>query len=336
MGGMPLSSPSGARRYSWDMRLSQDNDSQKMDAAARAAWLYFIAGNTQDEIAKKLRISRPTAQRLVTAALSNHLVTFRFEHSIAQCMELSEKLRDRYNLKYCEVVPTDADAPDATSGISSATASLIERTLGSPTPVVMAVGTGRTLRAAIENLHPMDAAQHELVGLVGNIGMDGSSTLFDVIGRLALLSGARHFPVALPVLLESEEQRNLLTAMRFVQGTHAMAARADVTIVGVGQMDAQAPQHIDGFISEAELAEQISLGAVGEIVGWSFDRNGQVLAGGINKRITAAPLRPCDERLVVGVAGGKRKVQALHAAIIGGLLSGLITDENTAELLLAL
>ena len=50
---------------------------EKLDLAARAAWLYYVAGNTQQEIAKKLQISRPVAQRLVALALQQGIVKVR-------------------------------------------------------------------------------------------------------------------------------------------------------------------------------------------------------------------------------------------------------------------
>jgi DNA-binding transcriptional regulator LsrR (DeoR family) len=65
------------------------SEKSRLDVAARAGWLYFVAGNTQDEIAQKLNVSRPTAQRLVSLALSERLITFRLEHPIAACMELA-------------------------------------------------------------------------------------------------------------------------------------------------------------------------------------------------------------------------------------------------------
>src|SRR3954468_16406828 len=40
---------------------------RKLDLAARAAWLYYVAGNTQDEVAEKLSLSRQAAQRLGAA-----------------------------------------------------------------------------------------------------------------------------------------------------------------------------------------------------------------------------------------------------------------------------
>ena len=36
----------------------RENGDNRLDDAARAGWLYYIAGNTQDEIAAKLGISR--------------------------------------------------------------------------------------------------------------------------------------------------------------------------------------------------------------------------------------------------------------------------------------
>ena len=38
---------------------------KKMEQAARAAWLYFVAGKTQQEIAQELGLSRQVAQRLM-------------------------------------------------------------------------------------------------------------------------------------------------------------------------------------------------------------------------------------------------------------------------------
>ena len=46
--------------------MNRPADTTRLDDAARAGWLYYVAGNTQDQIAAKLGISRQTAQRLVS------------------------------------------------------------------------------------------------------------------------------------------------------------------------------------------------------------------------------------------------------------------------------
>jgi DNA-binding transcriptional regulator LsrR (DeoR family) len=76
-----------------------DSENSRLDDAARAGWLYFIAGHTQDEIAKSLKVSRATAQRLVSLCLAERLITFRLEHPITQCMELAARLKDAFGLR---------------------------------------------------------------------------------------------------------------------------------------------------------------------------------------------------------------------------------------------
>ena len=50
----------------------------KLDEAARAGWLYYVAGNTQDQIASKLGVSRQSAQRLVSLAVAEGRMVFPF------------------------------------------------------------------------------------------------------------------------------------------------------------------------------------------------------------------------------------------------------------------
>src|SRR5882757_7021663 len=116
--------------------MASDNERSRLDDAARAGWLYYIAGNTQDEIAKRLKVSRATAQRLVSLCLSERLITFRLEHPIAACMELAAHLQEKFHLAHCEIVPTNPGAPNAVAGVAERAANVLEQMLRSDKPVV--------------------------------------------------------------------------------------------------------------------------------------------------------------------------------------------------------
>src|SRR5690606_13320354 len=152
----------------------------RLDDAARAGWLYYVAGNTQDQIAAKLGVSRQTAQRLVSLAVSEGLVRVRLEHPIASCLDLAARLRARLALDLAEVVPSDPESPSTTLGVADATAAEIEKRLRSPEPIVMAIGTGRTLKAAIEQLPAMDCRHHKVVSLTGSVAPDGTAAFYNV------------------------------------------------------------------------------------------------------------------------------------------------------------
>ncbi|MBX2853509.1 MAG: sugar-binding transcriptional regulator [Rhodobacteraceae bacterium] len=307
----------------------------RLDDAARAGWLYYVAGDTQDQIAAKLGVSRQSAQRLVSLAMSAGLVRVRIEHPIANCMDLAERLRDRYALQVCDVTPTDPDAPSATTGVAVSAAVEMAKWLRREAPLVMGVGTGRTLRAAVRQLPAIECAQHKVVSLTGNIAPDGSAAFFNVIFTMSDAVKAPSFPMPLPVVASSVEERDTLLAQPLIRSTHALAAEAEVNFVGVGEFDENAPLVVDGFVSPEEIAAMRQAGAVGEICGWAFDAEGGLLKGLINDRVASAPIPPATPSLVIGVANGPRKHAAILAALSGGMLNGLITDEWTAEAILS-
>lgn len=313
----------------------QETAATRLDDAARAGWLYYVAGNSQEQIARKLGVSRQTAQRLVSLSVSEGLVRVRLEHPIGRCMELSTQLRQRYALDFAEVVPTDPDAPGSVHGVAIAAATQIERWLRNDQPIVMALGTGRTLKAAIEQLTPMEAPQHKIVSLTGSIAPDGSAAFYNVIFNIAEAVKARSFPMPLPVIASSAAERDMLLSQPMIRETHALAQQANVTFVGIGDLGPKAPLVQDGFISGAEVKLLQKAGAVGEIVGWAFDAEGNFIAGLTNDRVASAPLPSRESSTVVAIAVGERKVPGIRAALSRRLVNGLITDEGTAVAILA-
>lgn len=308
----------------------QEPGSSRLDDAARAGWLYYVAGNTQDQIAAKLGVSRQSAQRLVSLAVSEGLVRVRIDHPIANCLELGGRLQERFALDHVEVVPSDPDSSSTTIGVAEATAAEIERRLRSSEPIVMAIGTGRTLKAAIEQLTPMECPRHRIVSLTGNIAPDGSAAYYNVIFTLSDTVKARSFPMPLPVIASSAEERQMLHRQPMIKSTLSLAAQANVTFVGIGDLEVNAPLFVDGFVTQAELKALQKAGAVGEIVGWSFDAQGRFVEGITNERVASAPIPSRETSLVIATAMGARKTPGILAALNRRLVNGLITDERTA------
>jgi DNA-binding transcriptional regulator LsrR (DeoR family) len=292
-----------------------------------------MAGNTQDQIAAKLNVSRQAAQRLIAAAVSEGLITFRLDHPIAACVALAETLRGRFGLEYVEVVPGDADADDLV-GLASAAARQLEAHLATLTPTILAFSTGRTLRATVGQVAPMDRPQHTVVSLVGTMTRDGRASPYDVVMRLADRTGAVCYPLPTPVVTETRRERDLLQSQRPYQVIRTLAGQAKAAFLGVGTLDAKAPLLVDGFITRAEFDQLAGAGAVGEIAGSAFDAAGRLIESELSFRTTAIPIALPLERLTVGIAGGRSKGKPIAAALRGRLLSALITDEGAARVVL--
>lgn len=311
-----------------------DSDLKSDDAVARAGWLYYAGGMTQDQIAAEMGISRQRAQRLVSRAVANGLIKVRLEHPLAACLELEARLRDRYGLIECRVAPMLGVSADPARVIAPAAASLFEKVLARAEPQVIGVGTGRALRAMSDELQEGTCERHRLVSLIGNISIDGSATMFEVILYIASRLNAPHYPMPVPVISSNREERDAFLALKPVQAVHRLGRKADAIFVGIGQMNDQAPLFLDGFVSEQELSEVRSLGGIGEVAGHIYDANGHYIDSEIHGRMAGIRVEPALERLAVGIAAGASKIDAIRGALNGRIINGLVTDEATATALL--
>jgi len=316
------------------MAKNAHNSDNRIEDAARAGWLYYVAQNTQDEIAKKMGVSRQSAQRLVSLAMTAGLVKIRLDHPVAKCMDLANAVQAKYGLESCEVTLTDPASDDPALGIAQVAAADLERYLLRKEPTIIALGTGREVRGAVDELPSLNCPQHRIVSVVGSLAPDGSANDNDPLNHVGDVTHAPRHPLSVPVIASSAEERRVICAQKPIRRNFDLAQKADVAFVGIGELNDSPPLLTDGFITWEELKELQSLGGVGEIVGWSFDAQGKLLNCDINDRVSSISLDTLAAIKTIGVARGGGKLPAIRAALTGKWLSGLITDEATAEMLL--
>ena len=287
----------------------------------------YVGGMTQDEIATQLGVSRPGVQRLLALARQEGLVKVHIDHPISTCMALGSTLRERFQLAYCDVVPADTQAPESGAYyLAVAGAERIARE-----PLTLSLGTGRSVRAAVEALSRLERPQHRFVSLVGNVARDGSANRYDAVMVLADKTGGERFLLPAPVVAESLAEKEAMLSQRLFKAIADVARESEAAFIGIGRIDRQATLFQDHFISESELDELLGREAVGELLGWPLNRRGEVIDCSITRRVTSLPLERFGKHLMVGIAGGRDKAPAILAALRGGWLKGLITDEIAAR-----
>ena len=169
---------------------------------------------------------------------------------------------------------------------------------------------------------------------MGNLSHYGLAGVHEVVMHLRDRINASAYPMSTPVVATSVKERKLLQTQRSFVAVQSLAAQAKVTFVGIGAISQDTPLHESGFINDDEMAELLALGAVGEIAGWAYDKQGILLKKGTNSRVAGVPLEHPASRLTIGIAGGSNKTEAILAALQGKLINGLITDESVAEAIL--
>lgn len=250
-------------------------------------------------------------------------------------MALAEQLQQRYGLHRCQVVPSQGmDNAGVQRAIAVAGAEVMAQFLRQEQPLVIGVGSGRSLKAAIDELPDVERPQHSCVSLIGAIAADGSCTRYDVPLWMAEKTQGRYFILPAPLFADSAADRDLWCNHRIYR-TVTEAAQADVTFIGIGSIGYHCPLHKDGFISAQDVDALLASHVVAEMLGNFIDADGQPVPYALDQCLTSVKLRIQPEKPVIAIAGGKEKHQAIKAALKGQWLNGLVTDEESAMVLLA-
>lgn len=306
----------------------------------RAAWLAYVGGYTQEEIAERLGLSRVKAHRLIAAALQSGRVKVFVEGEEAQCLALEDELKARFRLAHCTVVmdaarPGTPEAADELLALGTGGAQVLYRLLQKAGAVSIGVGHGRTLASVAEHLPHLPRPDLKFVSLIGSLTRKSSANPFDVISRLVERTGGEGYFLPVPFIADSEGDAEVLRAQRGVQTVLALARACELCVVGVGVLGAHGNLLQAGMLTPKEQAALERKGAVGDLLGHFLDADGQVVDHEINRRALGVRLDEMRGRHVLAVVGGHHKVPAIHAALRSGYLSGLVVNESTAREVLA-
>ena len=156
---------------------------------------------------------------------------------------------------------------------------------------------------------------------------------YDVIHKLASKTEADAFVTPLPIVANSIEDKSVLMSQRGVSEIFQMMTKSDVMIAGIGSTAATAYLVQNAIFTKAEFEEIRLAGASGELLGSFFSSQGKLIRTYLTDRIISLDFESIKNSRVIAIAGGVRKVQGIQAVLKSSILQGLITDEQTANLL---
>jgi DNA-binding transcriptional regulator LsrR (DeoR family) len=317
----------------------------------KVAQLYHLQGLNQDQIARQVGVSRSKVSRMVKEARERGLVEISIHYPARFSLDLERRLESELGLREAVVVNTGGIFGTQVRGsVAGAAADYLMRVLQPGD--VLGVSGGETVALTGQLMPTAPVANVSVIQLGTAVAYLGDRAAFssaEVARQVAQKLGNmdRLMVVPIPSLLDSESIRDAL--LRDTGVRHAMSRLGDCTLalVGIGTVAAAlrfrlAPDGADAQrrqvlpVSEDEVAELQRAGAVGEICSRFFDATGEPVVTSLDRRMVALNLHQLRAvPLVVGVACGERKAEAILAAIRGGYVKSLVTDDVTAAAMLA-
>lgn len=308
------------------------------DLAVRAAWLSYVGGYTQEQIAQRLGVSRVKVHRLSSLAQDLGFVKVSIEHELASTVALENQLIELFGLTNCILVPSMDDGADRHGGtmaaLGTAGARFLSRYLDREPATTIGIGWGKTLSAVAETLLRKPRPSNRFVSVLGSLTRHAAANPYDVIHLLTWKTGAEGFIMPVPFIADEVADRTLLMGQKSVGKIVALAEQADLYMLGIGGCGPEASAFESGQVTRSELDALQNAGAVGDLLGRFFDASGKAVDCEFNDRVLGLDLEALKGRQVTAIAGGRGKLPAIIGALRMGLISTLITDEDTAQGLL--
>ena len=300
----------------------------------KVARMYYRDGLRQVQITERLNIHQSTVSRLLKRAEKEGIVRVTLTMPSGLHPELEDALQSAYRLREAIVVDTGDQEDLIARDLGAAAAFYLETTL-KPRDVIGISSWSAALLAMVEAIHPGPrAGGAQVVQILGGIGSPSAELhATQLTRRLANLLGAVATLLPAPGAVGSADARRVMLKDRYVQEALALFKTITIALVGIGAVTPSKMLAASGNVFSAKELKSLSdRGAVGDICLRFFDANGVPVITPLNERVIAIELSDLKQvERVVGIAGGRRKFDAIRGALRGRRINVLITDKGTAE-----
>ena len=194
----------------------------------------------------------------------------------------------------------------------------------------LAVTGGGTMAEVARNMQPSSPMNVMVVPARGGMGRTVETQANTLAAEIARKLGGHHRLMHLPDHMDAAAMQEM-RKLPEVRETIELLQRADVILHGIGRADEMAKhRHLSVSLTRKLLSE----GAVAEAFGYYFDREGNCLYTASSVGVDLGRLKP--NCLMIAVAAGEKKAEAMIAVLRHYRHEMLVTDEGAARKIIGL
>ncbi|KKB85823.1 DeoR faimly transcriptional regulator [Devosia limi DSM 17137] len=319
--------------------MTSDNAATTPDEQmqVRVAWLYFMEGRTQGEIADLLSTNRLRINRIINEARRSGLVSITINSRLSSCVELERALSDRFDLSRAIIVPTPVDPALVPVLLGQATADYVSQALTSSDIRGIGMGWGATMREMVRHMPALRRPELSVNSVMGGLTRGIEINTFDIASDLARLLSAECAYLAAPIYAGSPESRDAIMNQDVFRESFERIAVNDMIVLSVGDLTDRSLLVRYGLPREVTMEMLAAAGAKGDLLGQFIDADGKPIDHQINHRAIALPIEALRKvPNVILSSGGAHKVESIAAVLRSGLIDVLVCDETTARAAMAL
>ncbi len=308
------------------------------DLEVRAAWLYYIHGFGQEEVARKLSISRSKVTRILSNAREQGVVKIGIEHETAETLALSDWIASEYGVRECLLTPVEAYYQDSEvaerlgrRSVGIVAANHVGRRIMATRSVTIGLGAGHTVAEMINAFSAIAKPDARVVSVFGASANDDGNGAYPLTLKFANVLGGAPVLFPVPMIVRDARVHQALLGETAVAATRVVLESADFLVIGCGDCSDQNTYFGSAQIAAEGRAQVRAAGGVAEIAGLFLDAEGRPVDVEFNRTRTGPALERLREADTIVLVAGRRKGEALKAVIKAGLAKTIVIDMAIAE-----
>lgn len=309
-------------------------EKSKLEKVIEAAKLYYLLDYSQQDIADKLGVSRPSVSRFLQQAKEEGIVQIKILDPYEDSEKIADELEKAFNLK--KVIVASVPKYDETTVkkyIGEMAAIYLNEVVNSED--VIGVSWGTTIYQVAKSLKHKHLKNVTVVQLNGGVSHSKVNThaaeIIDLFGK-AFNTNPYYLP--LPAIVDHLAVKQAVEADRNIGKVMELAKNSNIAVFTVGIPSSNSVLIQAKYFSEEDL-KIIQNNAVGDICSRFINCDGDIFYEDLNSRTIGIELSELKKKKrSILVAGGPNRVDAIYGAIRGGYANTLVTDKITANLLL--
>lgn len=304
---------------------------------ATIAELYYKDGRTQQEIARRLGLSRATIINYLKQGRDEGIIDIQIKGSAYTGSALGQRLAQAFDLAEVYVTRTEykKDADEAETSVARLGAAALGALLRDGDSV--GVAWGRTIQRAAEEMPITRVPGLAVLQIWGSVESHELLSSEASTIRFAERLGADCHTLHVPAILSTEALAQALRQEPVVRAQLERLERLDKVIFSVGDTGDGAVVVETGIATQAEIRAARAAGAKAVLCGHFLNADGAHIHPEFSARVMG--MRPDQIKSVpsrILVAANRHNTHALLAALRGGLATHLVIDAGRATELVEL
>lgn len=308
---------------------------------ATTAMLYYKEGLTQNEIAKRLKVSRATVVNHLRLAREQGIVDIRIAGASFATTNLSKEIKSRFELEDVYIASNLLTGPAKGEKQETRLMRQVAR-IGAMALCeivsqedTLGVAWGKTIQLVAEELPSVSKTGLIVFQMIGSMKSPLLVAAETCTINIAKRFAAECYTLPAPAILSSPALAEALSAEPIIQSQLERLGQVDKSLFSLGSCLPRTHLVRSGIATRKDLAWYVDHGAVGVICGRFIDRGGEPVYGPLDERMIGIELEQLRKvNIGITVVSGSHKLDATLAAIKGGYTTHLIIDEHTGRELL--